>query len=297
MSKTKIIITLTFVILILAAGIFWYLSNNEQWQNTDFGFSIIQPRKQVPLPQAPIPTSLGTARDIVRSENTQETASAPIAPKDPRSEIIYDANGKLDTSKWVEYRSEYGGFSVVAPKYFSSIGFSGKGYDPRRDGEFFHYILIPYDEGGLYGMSIEVIQKMEGTHLDNWINKYVTSGSNKLMGVQKVSLSNYPALSFERQKTTSDMETVGIRYAIYPSGIEYNSGLAGATYAGFRFFVVDANDRYILIYHTLSINTQELLNSISGLGPLTPKFFDNKRLTDVYQSILDSFRIFPPTKS
>ncbi|OHA83926.1 MAG: hypothetical protein A2937_03235 [Candidatus Yonathbacteria bacterium RIFCSPLOWO2_01_FULL_47_33b] len=269
MSKNKI----TFASIFLATVVVIFVVLQKEKTLTEFPPTPAIPARYVPL---------------------KETRQVQIIQA-PRSEIVYTPEGKLDTSNWREYRSEYGGFSVRAPKEMASVGCFGHGCEPQRDGEPFHYTLIPNDGGGVIGISIGVIKKRDGTNIDNWISKYIVSGGSEIFAIQKTSFKNYEALQFDihvKQKDT----TVYVKYAVYPSGFENSRNIGGYNSISYRFFIVDLGNRYVMISHTLSIDSKVFLESLYDVGPLTPKFFDNKALADVYKAILDSFQAFTPTK-
>lgn len=219
------------------------------------------------------------------------------------SGIVYGADGKLDTSNWQEYRSEYGGFSVRAPRRVSAIGCFGHTCDPSVWGEQFYYLIIKgVDEDiGLSGLNIQIIRKLGGSTLDTWLDNSVVSGKNKLSNVQKISVGQYSALQFDRQKEMPEAPSamVMVNTADYPLGNTYESGLIMSVNNSFRYLVVDLGDRYALIYYTLSIDQTTLPEYLATHGYSWTQALaipDNKTLADIYATILDSFQAFIPTK-
>ncbi len=272
MSRNRVIIILAGTLILIVAG----------------GFIVLQNTKKP-------------------AEHTAPQIAQPVQPSP--SGIMYDANGKLDTSSWQEYRSEYGGFSVRAPKDVSAIGCFGHACDPSIWGEHFLYILFQTsinDEAGEVGLSIEVIKKDKGSTLDTWLSDYITSGANQLFDVQKISINGYPTLQFDWQKKGSEHEIVYMHSSPYPNGNTYTSELIYSTIAAdenssSRFLVIDLGDRYAFVSHTLSIDKEALAKSYTSWGyPTYAKqalaIPNDKTLADIYAAILSSFKAFPPTK-
>jgi|CXWL01.1.fsa_nt_gi hypothetical protein len=234
------------------------------------------------------------------------TKTQPVQPSP--SGIVYDANGKLDTSNWQEYRSEYGGFSVRAPKVYGVMAGCGHACDPAVSGQYFYYVFFQTsinEEAGAVGLSINIIKKNAGSTLDNWLDNYIVSGRDQLLNVQKTSINGYPALQFDWQKT-SNQEPVYMLSGVYPNGdvrdsIFIDPTAASSKDASSRFVIIDLGDRYAFASHSLSIDKEALAKSYTSWGyPAYAKqalmIPDNKTLADIYAAILDSFQAFPPTK-
>lgn len=279
MNKNKIILISSLIIAI--AGVFVFFKS-------DFGRILIRPAQKESLPPPP----------PIPSEYTTPTETKP-APS-----VVYAPDKKFSSKDLMEYKSEYGGYSVMAPKGFSSLG-CGHGCNPKSDGELFNYILIPEEGSGVPGMTIDIIKKTDGTNLENWVSKYIVSGSGVISSTKKTTVKNYPALQFDIQKTKSNASDIIIKSAVYPLGNEYDHSMSGIfssmpPMTPIRFFVVDLGDRYALISYTLSIDNKaffESLSTLGVLGPLSPKTLDNKNLAEIYKTIMDSFQAFTPTKS
>lgn len=288
MNKNKIIFT--GVIIIALATLFALYQ---------FGFKVVRLRESNPSSVVALPP-------IPKVNDTSSTP--PILPK-----IVYTPNGKLDTSTWQEYRSEYGGFSVVAPKERANVGCYGSRYcEPKNTGEFFQYSLSEtFSETygsrqgfGIEGLDIFMIQKKDGTSLDNWMEKYIISGKEYLSDIQKTSLGKYPAMRFDSQ-TTKNNGDIKLRYSAYPAGDESTTDLEfpqqlPTRYFPTHFIIVDLGNRYALIAYTISVDKNIFYKNLTEMNPHTAQWsalLDNKTLSDIYQSILDSFQAFPPTKS
>lgn len=272
MHRNNVVFCILILTIIIVAGVFFIIQNKK--------------------------VTLGAPREISLTQPLTPDGKIPVravAPS-PVSQVMYTTEGKLDTSNWEEYRSEYGGFSVMAPRGIAGVGCFGKGCEPARDGEPFRYILTPDDGGGVDGMRIDIIKKKDGTNLDNWISKYIISGEEYFSGIQKTSLGKYPALQFDIHVKKKDT-TVYMEYVVYPSGSKNGWNIGGYSSISYRFIIVDLEDRYAIISYTLSIDSKAFLESLYDVGPLTPKFFDNTTLADIYSAILNSFQVFPPTKS
>ncbi len=204
-------------------------------------------------------------------------------------EITYTADGKLDTSDWQEYRSEYGGFSVRAPKDSVSIHDESLNYFFLR----LNRIGAVYEEE-LLGLSIQTIQKTSSSTLDTWLDMHVVPGVYKdiISNIRKTSVDGFPALQFDRQRqniSSKDKrfdETTKISVVTFPSGIVYNNVPTLLSSDSSRYFVIDLGNRYALVRYTLP-----------------PYFFskeymrlDDETLSKIYDAILDSFQAFTPTK-
>lgn len=204
--------------------------------------------------------------------------------------ITYATDGTIDTHDWQEYRSEYGGFSVRAPKDMASV-----------NAEFLNYYFFRKDRIGmvygeeLLGLSIQTVQKTSSSTLETWLDDYLIPGVYKdtISSVQKTTLGGFPTLQFDRQrqnispKDTRFDETTKIRAITFPSGIIYNNELSFIVSDSSRYFVIDLGNRYALVIHTLppyKFSEEYML-------------LDDKTLSDVYAAILASFQAFTPTKS
>lgn len=238
--------------------------------------------------------------------STQTVQSLP-------SGIVYGADGKLDTSNWQEYRSEYGGFSVRAPRAMSGMGCFNRYFCNE-----FNYLLTNTNIL-LAGLRLEIIIKNSSSTLDTWLNDYIVSGRDKLLNVQKTTIDGYPALQFDRQEEASNQDVIIIRSAAYSAYFindnpvyekdpnhpitpdVYEKGLVGAAGISYRFLVIDLGNRYAFVSYTLSINKQVI--SKAYVDPASSSFREqlfslpnDKTLADVYAAILDSFQAFTPTK-
>lgn len=278
MTKNNIIFISILVVVVV--GVFMFFKSG-------FGLILIHPAQKEPFP----PQITGEeARKAVL--NTSYVVSEPTPPtpqqvKDPRSEIVYGADGKLDTSKWVEYRSEYGGFSVRAPKIFARIE-CGHGCDPKRDGEPFSYSLTNGFEAdsGLHGMEIHILEKKNGATLDNLLSTYTGTlpTDDQLFNQKKVTLNGYPALQVDISTSPSSGKPVNVTFFYSPA-------------SSIRLRVVDLGNRFAVIVHTLAYNKPaiEQYNKSNPDGSVEP--LDEKTLADIYQAILGSFQASPQTKS
>jgi hypothetical protein len=228
--------------------------------------------------------------------NPQTIATSSI------SQVTYDANGKIDTSGWKEYRSEYGGFSVRAPKDMSMIGCSRQhnicNIISRE--EDFNYILTNADIL-LAGFMIEIMVKSSDSTLDTWLNDYIVSGRDKLLNVQKTVVDGYPALQFDRQEEVPDKEVVEIRFATYPTNDIYKRSISSFAGTSYRFLVIDLGNRYVFVSYTLSIE-KHIISKVYA-DPAYSFFQEqlsaipsDKTLSDIYAAILNSFQAFTPTK-
>lgn len=276
MNRNKSIIALCSIVVIIIVAATFYLRGK-----TPIG----QPTQTA--------TSILVASTSLISNPTLTTASSvPVFPHD----VKYLADGTVDTSDWSEFKSEYGGFSVRAPKSDSSIGCYGHGCEPARDGEAFFYSILPPEEGpGLDGMSVYVIKKIQGTTLDAWIKTYVVSGKENVYSVEKTTIQGHSALQFDTHISSKDSFTF-IKEAVYPSGPDNEGNIAGLPGMNIRHYIIDAVDHYIVLSYTTNIDSNVFLSSLPYVAPLYPKSFDNKALADIYKTIFDSLVIFTPTK-
>lgn len=262
MSRGKIILTSIFLI-VLVGGVIFFLNHN-------------------PAPELPL------------------AKTQPVKPSP--SGIMYGADGKLDTSNWQEYRSEYGGFSVRAPREMSMIGCSRQHNicNPISQEEDFNYLLTTTNIL-LAGLEIEIIVKNSGSTLDTWLNDYVVSGRDKLLNIQKTTVDGYPVLLFDRQEKVSDQKVIKIRFATYPTNDFYERDLADFVGTSYRFLAIDLGNRYAFVSYTLSINKQAISKAYAN--PAYSFFQEqlvalpsDKTLSDIYAAILSSFQAFTPTK-
>jgi hypothetical protein len=218
----------------------------------------------------------------------QPMVQATTTPQAPTpSGITYTADGKIDTSDWVEYRSEYGGFSVRAPKERAGMGCYAK-CDPAMDGESFTYFVTESsDQGpGFPGLHIEVIKKKSGATINNWVAKYITSGSDHITNQHTLSINGHSALQFDVLGARPQEVVLTGVYAPYPRGIE--SPRMTPTQPA-RFYVIDMGDRFALVERMIAYD-KGILNQYSG------SVFDEQTLNNVFNAILDSFQVVQPTR-
>jgi hypothetical protein len=244
--------------------------------------------------------NLPTKDEIAKNRTTVATATSESLG------IVYGADGKLDTSKWVEYRSEYGGFSVRAPKERGSIFCNGDN-NSYCNGEGFEYSLSDFFSKayglGIGGFDIWTIQKKTSDNFDTWIKNHVSSGvygADNLSNIQKTSVAKYPALRFDVKN--QDGISVMVKYIKYPSfdNKEYDNVFKTPRFSLLRLHLVDLGDRYAIISHTLLVDKNKFNEDLYAADYATAKksvLLDDKTLSDIYQAILDSFQAFPPTKS
>jgi hypothetical protein len=225
-----------------------------------------------------LPSQTSSSTPIV---STSTSSSVPVFPHD----ITYTVDGKIDTSAWQEFKNEYAGFSVRAPKEDVVFGCYERFCNLARNGQPFLYIIAPTEAVGIPGMSIYAIKKNKGTTIDTWIDSYIISGKENISSLQKIKIQQYQALQFDALIPKEDGNTIIMQYTIYPLGYENNQ---------------DGIDRYLIISHTTSINSDKLFKVYNSYpysyNPLFPKTFNDKALADIYKAIFDSLVIFPPTK-
>jgi hypothetical protein len=230
-------------------------------------------------------------------------SSVPIVPVFPFN-IKYLANGNIDTVDWEEFRSEYGGFSVRAPKRDSGIGCSGHGCEPSRDGEPFGYDLVSgswMEEGGysIPGITMYAVKKKIGVTLDTWMDSCVYSGREYISSVQKTTMYGYPTLQFDIQEY-NPYDQVVFDQTVYPSGQDSTGNVWASDSISYRYYIIDVGTHYIFISHTLRIDSKKFLNDWYATKPDTSviiKSFNQVILADIYKAVLDSLQIFPPTKT
>ena len=228
-------------------------------------------------------------------------SSVPVFPHD----VKYLVDGKVDTSDWQEFRSEYGGFSVVAPNGDSGMGgCAGKGCEPARDGEPFGYDLVSgswMEESGygIPGITIYAIKKKKGVTLDTWIDSCVYSGRENISSIQKTTMYGYSALQFDIQEY-NPYDRVVFDQTVYPSGQDSIGNVWASDSISYRYYIIDVSTHYIFIAHTLRIDTKKFLNDWYAKKPDTSviiKSFNQVMLADIYKEVMDSLQIFPPTKT
>jgi len=294
MEKNKIIFGVLILLVGIAAGFSLYPTYQHQQQ--------IKLGNQAVISWDNIPTKGENGSNYAVVQKTSETAES--------LGIVYQ-NEKLDTSNWVEYRSEYSGFSVVAPKersyIFCTVGnFETGACDPKIYGEFFQYSLSDNldGSGSLYpGLKILIVKKRDGTNLNNWISKYVSSGVygfNNLTDIKNTSVSKYSAISFDVKN--HDGVPVGVKYSDYPQGVEFDHTFGNMpSYSPIlHCLVMDLGDKYGLVLYQLNIDKNSFEKEILSYNYLAARqsiLLDNKTLPDVYKAILESFHAFTPTKS
>ena len=249
---------------------------------------------------------------LTRTPPTTPSGSEPqiLSPQDPHSEIVYTPDGKLDTSSWQEYRSEYGGFSVRAPRGMSQFISCTHACDSYW-GERFEYLLarMTNQTDNYYveppGLSVEVIEKNSTSTLDTLLNDQIVYGRNYLTNLQKTRVGDYPALQFDfdahQPKTKEGLGFATMQYDSYPWGYTSAYDLSNPPYAVSRYVIIDLGDRYAFVQYTLSVDKKAEVAYFTSNSYYywvqASQLLDSKNLTDIYTAILSSFQAFPPTKS
>jgi len=246
-----------------------------------------------------------SVRKPTASPSSQTVEPGQLSP----SGIVYGADGKLDTSDWQEYRSEYGGFSVRAPKEMSRVSGCTHACDSYW-GERFEYLLFREtgDMSGYVGppgLSMEVVEKNSTSTLDTWLDTYIVYGKNYLTNVQKTNIKGHPALQFDFDEYQSgargDLKIATMQYDAYPWGYTSAYELSNPSYAISRYMIIDLGNRYVFVQYLLSVDKKaEVAYFTSHSYYLhwvqVSQLLDDKTLTDVYAAIFDSFQAFTPTK-
>lgn len=270
MNRNKIILASIFLI-VLVGGVVFFLNRN--------------PAPELPLAKTP--------------------------PAQPLSSgIVYGADGKLDTSNWQEFRSEYGGFSVRAPEGMSQFISCTHACDSYW-GDRFEYLLanLRTKTDNYYveppGLSVEVIEKNSTSTLDTWLDDYIVYGKEYLTNIQKTTIKGYPALQFDFDEHQPEMKGglgfATMQYDSYPWGYTSAYGLGNPPYAISRYLIIDLGNRYAFVHYLLSVDRKaEVAYFTSHSYYLSwvheSQLLDDKTLSDVNTAILDSFQAFPPTK-
>ena len=282
--KRSLTAPIFLVILIITAVTFWY------WKG---------------------PTSIVSPNPNTTSTTTPNSATS--TPQTTTPSITYTTDGKIDTSDWVEYRSEYGGFSVRAPKERALIS-CARGCNPLVNGETFLYTLTNgfEEDPGLEGMTIAIIQKGNDA-LNIWVEKHIASPAELIQGVeqgivadkQMVTIGGHSALRFDVHAPAQSAVGLSTKdIAIYPNGgrpptpqtmsqvlFDYPAVLYG------RVYVVDLGNRFALITEVLSYEktSVEAYNDGNATHGGKVELLDDKTLGVVYDAILSSFKSFNPT--
>lgn len=269
MPKKNITLTLIFIYLVLAAGAFWYRSENRQNPDTT-----APPR----LTSADIARIEEIAKEQKRQREQQEKARY-YTP-------TYAANGKINTSDWVVYRGDISGYSLRAPKSAAAgrddIDGLGSTENPismdiMRTKVANQFILF-FDEEDAGGIFVFPIVKDSGSNLSNWLDRSVVNHPEKIYGERITTYGKYNGLEFNVKLPNDKKDRdslVSLRLFYYPNFYDDNTQQERLELDSPRTTVVDAGDRYLVF----SISTTSKSSYL-----------------DTYSAILSSLQVFEPKK-